>query len=496
MAHTDSPLHKSDRQVQMEKARRYYDGYPDPKLRNRARIDDNLPLPLARIVVDKGAAFLFGKDVQSQILDSDSDGPQEWLNEAWRRNKRGIFLQKLATNGGICGHAFVRILDTKPYPRLINLDPQMVEVATKPDDCDEVYSYTIAPPARTADSASQSLTYTRTLIENQSATAGYASDEAEPEWTIADQEYRGGDAKGEDGAWVTVKESAWPYPFSPVIGCQNLPRPNDYWGESDVPQDILSLMDGINRTTSNFNKIVRLFAHPKVWTRGLGSQRLDLSTDSIINLPHETAEMKVLETPADLPSLKEFLEKLLSLHSYAVRIPLIAMGQPDGAGSPSGVALQIRFQPLLEKTESKRLTYGDLLTELDRCMLQMGGFGDSLLTQIVWPELLPKDPMQEREAMILEDQLGITSKHTFTEQLGMDYDQEQKYRQEEAQEAVDGMSYPVLPGQRVDGTVPDHPSTAQGQQMLSQAMAGLTPGVQPQQTPNGQQSAIKPAPAR
>jgi hypothetical protein len=468
-----APLVMNNRQSVMQQALRYYQGQPKPSLRVTARVNDNLPLPMARVIVDKGAAFLFGREAQSQILDADTDGPQVWLDEVWRRNKRGIFLQKLALNGGIFGHTFVRILEGSPYPRVVVLDPQTVDVVTNPDDIDDVWVYTITQPDqefdRNNDGVIDETVRKRTLVERDPETG-----DDEPTWVIADQEYRGADPNGNGGDWVTLSQTIWPYAFSPVLGCQNIPRPNDYWGESDIPEDVIAILDGINRVASHYNKIIRLHASPKVWTRGMGSQKLDLSTDSVMHLPSETAELKALEIQSDLSSTMALLEKLLSLLSYAVRIPLIAMGQPDGAGALSGVSLQIRYQPLIEKTESKRLTYGDLLTEVDRCLLVMGKLGDTLTTQVVWPELLPKDPIQEREAFILDDQLGIASKHTISDALGYDYEQEQKRRDEEAQTAVDAMPQPIMPGQSPQNvTMQDHPTVQQGQQALGSAFGNL-----------------------
>jgi hypothetical protein len=117
------------------------------------------------------------------------------------------------------------------------------------------------------------------------------------------------------------------------------------------------------------------------------------------------------------------------------------------------VALKIRFQPLIEKTEAKRLTYGDLLIELDRRILVMAGLGDGVITQLVWPELLPNDPEQERQTAILDDQLGIASKHTIAKALGYDYDREQELRQEEFDTMVDAMPQPLLPGQQANAVV-------------------------------------------
>lgn len=459
------------RRPQMARARQYYDGQAPPQLRRRAnQPDDNLPLPLPRIIIDKGAAFLFGRDVGTQVLLDGAEGIQSWLDEVWRRNKRGLFLQKLAINGGIYGHAFVRILPGNPYPRLINLDPQLVDVECAEDDIEAVCRYAITTPGHDDEMPR------RVLIENVTANVDVFEDPTPaPQWVISDQQYRG-DALNGTGDWITVRQTPWPYPFPPIADCQNIPRPNDFWGESDLPPDVLALIDGINRVSSHFGKIVRLFSHPKVWTRGMGAQRLDLSTDAIIHLPSETAELRVLETPADLPSILALLEKLLSLNAFATRIPLIAMGEPDALGALSGVSLQIRYQPLLEKTEAKRLTYGDLLVELDRRLLAMGGFGDMVLTQQVWPDILPRDAVQERQALLLEQQLGTTSRQTMAAMLGLDYQQEQRRLAQEAQIATPIVAATVAtkPSGTVSAAPPnEHPTTEQGRQLLNSAFSTL-----------------------
>lgn len=421
-----------------ERALQYYEGNPTLPLRLSARINDNLPLPMARIIVDKGAAFLFGRDVETQIAEDDAEGPQEWLLEAWRRNKRPIFLQKLGVNGGIFGHAFIRLLDSHPYPRVIVIDPLLVDVQTEPDDCDSVWQYTITQPEQSFDADGDGVpdenVRKRTVFENRNR----ENPEEPPEWVIFEQEYRGATQGGSAtaGGWVTLSEMPWPYPFAPVLACQNIPKPNDYWGESDLPPDVLTIIDGINRVASNYNKVVRLFASPKIWTRGMGSQKLDLSADAVTHLPSETAELRALEMQSDLGSTMALLEKLLALLSYAVRIPLIALGEPDGLGALSGVSLKVRYQPLVEKTNAKRLTYGDMLEECDRCLLIMGGFGDGYRTNLRWPEIVPQDDLADRQVAVLDDSLGIVSKETLAAKFNYDYDYELQQIADERQAAI------------------------------------------------------------
>jgi hypothetical protein len=426
-----------------------------PLIKRPGEPDDNIVLGLGRLVVDKGAAFLFGEGVTSQIMGNQPEPKQDWLDECWRRNKRTITLLKLATNGGIFGHAFLRLLDGDPYPRVIVLDPQIVEVVTDPDDIDTVWKFIISPRPIHTEADDPELPR-RTVIMNPSGKAGQPVRASGP-WEIHDQQMRTG------GAWSTVVQATWPYPFCPVVHCQNLPKPNEFWGESDLPRDVLHILDAITTVASHYNKIIRLHAHPKVWARGMGNRTIDVAIDSVIMLPGETGELQSLEMQSDLSSTMALLDKLISLLSYMVRIPLVAMGEPDGLGAISGVALQIRYQPLIEKTNAKRLTYGDVLVETDRCLLAMAGrlnFGDTTITNLSWPELLPSDPVAERQALVLDDSLGIISRETLSEKLGYSWtDEQQKLANEKQDDIALGLTAPPVPALAPDGEVVPPPAT-------------------------------------
>lgn len=438
----------SDRARLMRRAQDSYDGRPSkPLLVRPGETDDNLLISLGGLLVDKGVSFLFGEDVPSQVPGAKAAAKQDWLDECWRRNKRALTLQKLATNGAICGHSFARLIADKPFPRVVILDPQTVEVTTDPDDIDSVWRYTITPPAEPAEDGAEE-TRRRTVIQNEHGEAGQRLQLDHPEtWTIIDQVYQG-------GAWVNVATATWPYPFAPIVDCQNMPRPNDYWGKPDLGDDVLHVLAAINRVASHYNKIIRIHAHPKVYTVGMGARNLDTSIDAVIQLPSETADLRALEMKSDLASTKALLDTLLNLLSMMVRIPLVAMGMPDNLGAISGVALQIRYQPLIEKTKLKRRTYGDAVQELDRRLLALGGFDDTTVTTLQWPDIMPSDPLEERQVAVLDDSLGVASKHTLAEQFNYDYEAEQTLIAEEkraamqqAQELAALMPQPTQPQQ-------------------------------------------------
>jgi hypothetical protein len=66
--------------------------------------------------------------------------------------------------------------------------------------------------------------------------------------------------------------------------------------------------------------------------------------------------------------------------------------------------------------------------EINRRMLELGGFGPDSITEIHWPELLPSDPMAERQALQIDAALGVST-DTILTKLGYDADLEREKKQ-------------------------------------------------------------------
>jgi hypothetical protein len=391
---------------------RYYGRFPKPLKVKSGQPDDNIIVNFARVVVDKGVSFLFGQDVGFELDETQQTPEEDWLQACWETNRKTTFLQKLALNGGVCGHAFVKIVvDQSPYPRLILLDPATVLPIWDPHDIERVLRYRIQYPA-TDPNTGKPLTI-RQWIELDGAI-----------WRITDQVSRDG------GAWQTTAETVWPHPWPPIVDCQNLPNPNEFFGLPDLAEDILQLNAGINFVLSNLARIIRFHAHPKTWGKGFTAAQLNIAVDETIVLPSPEATLQNLEMESDLASSIAFYSRLREALHEVARVPEVATGRMENVGQLSGVALSILYQPLLEKTETKRRTYGDLLVELNRRMLALGGFGEDNITVLHWPELLPGDVLQERQAALMDHQLGVSAR-TLLQQLGYDPELEQQKRAEE-----------------------------------------------------------------
>lgn len=444
-----------DRVARMDRAwAAYYGHTPDPLKVKPGQPNDNVKPNKARVIVDKGVSFLFGAETTFKLVDPSGDraaDPQRpnpaqvWLDACWAANKQMTLLHKLALNGGVCGHLFVKIaprgagLDGA-FPRLLLQDPATVHVRWQPDDIEQVDSYTIQWSAE--DPATLRVTNYRQLIERRG-----------DGWVSIDQH-----SDPDSSIWRTTATTPWPHPYPPILDAQNLPAPNEYWGISDLGDDVLALVGALSFARSNAQRIIRFHASPKTVAKGIAGQQIDVSVDNVIVLPNPDASIENLEMQSDLGATEQHIDGIeQDIHEVA-RVPSVSTGTLDSIGPLSGVALQILYQPLVEKTQTKRLLYGDLLVELCRRLLDLGGFGPANIVTITWPELLPGDPLQERQVYLLEDQLGVVSKQTIAERLGLDWETEQQRMAEERAAAQ-----AALPaGQDPAGTLPPAPLLGAG----------------------------------
>lgn len=405
---------ESERLAKFQKNWAQYYGKADKPLKvSSDKPDDNVRLNFARMIVDKGVSFLFGKDLRFEITEGKETPAEIWLDGCWRTNRKMTTLQKVALNGAVCGEAFVRI-HTEPgqkYPRVIVVDPETVTVTLAADDVETVIGYKIQYPS--VDPVTERPIAVRQLIERNGSV-----------WHVVDQ-------RGDEGGafWTTLNDAVWPYEFPPILYCQNLPCPNEFWGFSDLEDDLIEVMSANNFIMSNLVKIIRYHGHPKTWGSGFNEDRLDVAVDKTILLPKD-GQLHNLEMTSDLDKLLNVYKELKLFTHELSRVPEVSTGKVESVGQLSGVALEILYQPLLEKTETKRLTYGDMIVELNRRLLAVGGFGDSSYTELRWQELLPKDVMLAANAALAMKQLGIST-DTLVQKFGYDPDVEREKRAKE-----------------------------------------------------------------
>lgn len=366
--------------------RAYYGEAPRPLKTARGEPDDNVTLNFARLVVDQGVSFLMGRGPTFEV---EEERAQAWLDAVWEASHRPTLLHHLALNGAICGQAFLRItVPARGLPRLTAADPQTVTIRHEPDDVDaaagiEVAWHGIDP--RTGGPVAR-----RQVMERDGAG-----------WSIRDEE-----SVGDSAPWRLLATRTWPYEWPPLAWCRNLPAPNCLWGVSDLEPDILGVCRSMDFVLSNMARILRYHAHPRTIGTGFVAASIGGSVDDITVLPSPEARIYNLEMQGDLGSSVELYRCLKEAFHELARTPQVAAGHAEGLGAASGVALQVLYQPLVEKTRTKQMLYGDLLVRTNRRLLELGGFDPGLPVRIHWPALLPADPRAEAETALLHQQLG------------------------------------------------------------------------------------------
>lgn len=379
--------------------------------------DDNVVLNMSKRIVNKGVQFLFGKAVDFELDgDDDTQTPLEaYLDAAWGTDEqKHTILQSIALNGGVTGQAVVRLYAPAApgdLPRIVNIDPAMLDEITSADDVDHVLAYHLI--WRSGDM------WKRHRIDEQE----------DGTWFITVEVQRTGDAR-----WIEIADESapWPWPFAPIVTAQNLPIPNSFWGMSDLED--ADINDSINFTASNINRILRFHAHPKTIGTGFPANQLqNTAVDSFWTIPATDAKVFNLEMQSDLASAYNYLAMLKGMYAKISGVPELDPAQVN-VGALSGFALRILYGDLLETTQTKRNTYGALLAEVNKRVLALGNQAeyDSIAIRNVWPDPLPGSGLEEAQTLEIDRRNGL-SQETYLTRRGYDYEQEAERKAEEDQ---------------------------------------------------------------
>jgi hypothetical protein len=420
-----SPLSQAhrDRQALFAMFWNYYRGHHRKPLTVRqGSPDDNVILNLSKRVVNKGVQFLFGKSVDFEIDEDDGRTPEEqYLDEVWGTDEeKHTWLQQAGINGSVTGTAVARLYEPVPgvgfnLPRMVVIDPMLLDVVSAEDDVTDVRGYHII--WKSGD------TWKRHRFDVQD----------NGEWMIAEEV-----ARTNNVDWQLVNETVWPYPFAPIVTCQNLPTPNEFWGMSDLEE--ADINDAINFTASNIARILKFHAHPKTIGTGFAFNQLqNTAVDEFWTIPNEAAKVFNLEMQSDLASAYNYLQLLRATYAKVTGVPEL---DPENVnvGALSGFALRILYGDLLETTQTKRNTYGMFLSELNTRMLALGNMAEygSMVVRNVWQDPLPSSGLEQAQTLQIDRNNGL-SVDTYLTRRGYDVEMEASRRADEtAQRATLG----------------------------------------------------------
>jgi hypothetical protein len=402
------------RLARIKRAVDYYEGRHTPQLDTEdGDYNDNVIVNLARPIVDRGVAFLFGKELTWQIDETVTGDTklETFLKRVWKANKKMVLLQEVAQNGALSGMAFVKI-DPQPDStyRLINLDPATVTVSHSPQDIEDVWRYRIEYTA--ADENGREVHY-------RQDTERLDPKNRQSHWVIRSYE-----ASGAGARYVKVGDDvAWKYPWPPIAHCKNLPAANQVWGYADL--DDTALHDALNLIASAMRRTLRLHAHPQTIIFGAAADGLERGPANMWAFPDAPdARAENLEMQSDLAAAKEFYLTLRNAIYTTARMPDMAAIQ-DKLGNMTNFGLRVLFADLLQKNELKRLLYGDLVETLCKRLAELGGFGTDIDLALTWQDPLPVNTLEKANEVTVKQKTGLASDETLTGELGYTYQDEQ-----------------------------------------------------------------------
>lgn len=435
--------------------------------------DDNVLINRCAPIVDKGVSFLFGDCPKLDVMDETGDkaGPQaaqKALEDALGdEDDLMTTLTMLAMNGAVAGQTFAKLLPAEPgsgdgdsddddyaqYPRIVVQDPQNYWVITDPDDVNCPLAYVCEYDY---DGPNGRKMTKRVTTEREDRKSPWTISTYIRERPMVDQK-AGIISAGNDGggSWTLIDFEEWPYDWCPIVDCMNLPNPNEYWGIADITPDLIHLNSVLNYVQSNINKIGRLHGTPFTYATNVDASAVSQTTGGpgkITCFPGDQVSVGAVQWAGDLANLMAYAGDLRSSMDEQSRVPAVALGRmADLPRVVSGVALEILYQPILEKTRLKRRLYGKLLRCLCEYILEMMSPAyEGLTVKVTWPNILPNDDQAAAQTAVFYQQVGVPQEKIWTV-LGFDPDELEQMAKDAAQKALDaaakGQGFPV-PGQQ------------------------------------------------
>lgn len=484
---------------------RFHGGDPQWPLLWKAGKEPNPNVIINRCgpAVDTDVAWLMGEPITITLADGAPQAAQDYVDEVWgvssddsSDDDKMSLLQELATNGAICGTAYVKIVwdeegegesddSGQAYPELVVLDSTMVRVRTAPHNAKVPICYIIeyaVPDEKSYDGTPGTF---RQVIELQDADGVQKlTGKSDPDdtWTITDY-YRAPKAQ------TFVQQGAvriWPYAWSPVDGCPHIAQPNSFYGRPRITPDVIHVNEAICTVASNVNKIGMRHGHPILYTIKSGSNQRALRHEPG-TIMEVSSDVKAVEAYGDLQHLMAFEEDLRADFDEETHTPSQAFGRiKDIPRLPqSGIAIRLGYGPLIADITKERRTYGALIRRVTKHLLELKNtaWGEYAVT-LGWQDPLPADDLQQAQVVQAASTLGVMSKQTAAEKFGLDWEVEHGRMQDE--DAADmramtaGQQIPQLPAA---GDV----SQPQSQQQPVPGNAASEPGQAPATgvAPNG-----------
>jgi Phage portal protein, SPP1 Gp6-like len=415
--------------------------------------DDNVTINYMGLIVERSISMLFGQGIEFDLPGEEETEQDRIIGSIWEASRQAILLHRLAQLGGVYGTVYLKILPVqdpppgKPQWRLTSLNPRWMRISTASHDMDQVLAYEQRYVTFNGEAEmGQSITQVGDTVAHKIVTEAVKASELTAEGNIyqtdevvAWQETHYVLEKGTGYRWAQLGAVVdWPWPFSPILSWQNLPDAESPYGLSDL-EDVIGLQDRYNFIQSNNSKIVRYHAHPRTWGRGSLGSNASWGADEIIWLQGDTSQVANLEMHSDLKSSVELATAMRQDLFDISRTVDATLVHTRLASALTNFGLRVLYKDALDKNYTKRELYGEALLETNRRLLMLSGYVDDAAEpgDIVWPDPLPVEELNQAQVLTQDLANGLVSKQTASGTRGYDWTEETDRIDAEKQASAD-----------------------------------------------------------
>lgn len=410
---------RATRDASITRAWAYYLGDHDKPLKaQQDGYDDSVIINHVAPLADDLETFLIGDGLAFDAGgDDERTGADEQIDELWRLSRGEILQSNIALAGALEGHCAVRLVpdDTTTWPKIQQVKQKHFAAFWDVFDMSRVLWYRLQSGAKRID-------YVRGLVE------GEVVDHEVGVWT--ELVYRATPGKADafgrrelETKWELEREAVLAYDFPPIVDWQNLANPNFYYGRSDVTGAI-RLNDNLNFITSNLNRIVKFYAHPR--TVGTGFSADDVMSTAVGGLwtiANPEARVTNLEMQTDA-ALSRWLADVVTMALWQSGGMMDPQTVKDQIGALTNFGLRVLYNRAISRIGKKQRLYAEAFDEIIRRSFVLANITPPESVTIIWPDVLPEDAKQEMETLTAELDRGIISKETYRQRRGYNHEQE------------------------------------------------------------------------
>lgn len=401
----------------------------------RAEGDHHMQFNYCRQFSDYITNFCFGRGIRNRVPRMNEAVVPALLHRVWEvDNDKKTVLWEFGNMGSVTGDGFLKVAYEEPWTdsmgvrhagkvRLIPLNSSHCFPEWHPHDRDRMVRLKIKYRfwGTAAEGTRQVFTWTEIIDENE--IQEYVNDER-----------------------IDVRPN--PIGAVPVVHAANMPVSGSPWGLSDIT-DVIPLNRQFNETAEMIQDIINYHAEPVTIVTGAKADQMERGANKMWHGLPSDAKVFNLELGSNLGAPTGFLDLLKRSMHEMTGVPEMALGQFQPISNTSGVALQIAFQPLMNRRNLKATQYGKAIKQVNELILRTLAVKepwafqydpltnpelkdgqlpvldptDPLVyqTEVDFPDPLPLDQLIKLNEMQAKITMGLESKRGALRELGEEF---------------------------------------------------------------------------